>query len=596
MKLLPVKLVNLLPLSFALLFALTPLAGNAQEAVPPDASMRDILESDERAEQLVEEKTRNRPTKELSRQTPLEALLALRADMRDKRHDRAEQYLDMRYLPEELGEYTAAELLEALTYVFGQQNIIDINQLSDSPQGNLDDGLPSYRDQIGTVTISSGEVPIFLQRVPDGEGGQVWKISNATVARIPEMWAELGYSPVAIFISQLLPDATFMGMDNWQLAATAVFVIIAWPLAALGSYILMRIALLVPNGFPLGIRRFFRVSVRFFLFIAIARILINQLGLSLTARVYLESSGVDYIAYSVLALGVMSLIRDYQTRKMERAGKAHYAALLRPFTTIIKILFLTVVALFWADQAGYNMSTILAGLGVGSLAVALAAQKTLENVIGAITLYTAQPVKPGDFCRFGTVKGTVEEIGLRSTVIRTMNRTLLVIPNSIFSSVEVENYSSRDRIRYYREVQLQMSTADQLRVILGLLRQLFYAHPMVLQDTASVRFERIDAATAVIRIDAGIPTRDFLEYLAVAEDLNLRIVELVHSSGAVFSGPGQVLQVREFHQASEATLAQIEATLTQWREQDSLPFPDYPAEEKAAMAGTLEYPADKRTT
>jgi MscS family membrane protein len=80
------------------------------------------------------------------------------------------------------------------------------------------------------------------------------------------------------------------------------------------------------------------------------------------------------------------------------------------------------------------MSTIIAGLGVGSLAVALAAQKTLENVIGAITLYSARPVNPGDLCRFGNIVGVVEEIGLRSTLIRTLNRTMLAVPNSVFSS------------------------------------------------------------------------------------------------------------------------------------------------------------------
>jgi MscS family membrane protein len=196
----------------------------------------------------------------------------------------------------------------------------------------------------------------------------------------------------------------------------------------------------------------------------------------------------------------------------------------------------------------------------------------------------------GDFCRFGTMKGVVEEIGLRSTTIRTLNRTLLVVPNSIFSSVEVENYTSRDRIRYYRELQLQMTTADQLRVILGRLRELFYAHPVVLQETVSIRFEHIDAATARIRIDAGVPTKDFQEYLAVAEDLNLHIVELVHDSGAIFSGPGQVLQVREFYQAPQAKMAEVEATLAEWREADRLPFPDYSAEDKAAMENSLEYP------
>ena len=562
----------------------------AQDSAKSDASMREILEAEEKAEELIEEQEQSQAKGLEVPQTPLSSMLGLREAMRRSDYEAAAQYLDMRFLPEELDQYTPESLIRALAYVWSQQNIADLSNISDDPAGNLDDGLVSYRELIGTVVISTGEVPVYLQRVPDGKGGRTWKLSNATVMRIPEMWEELGYSPAAIYLNNLLPRFRFMGMDNWQVVATVVFLIIAWPLAALVSSLLMRIVLLIPNGFPDGIKRFFRGPARFFLFVLICRLLMGYLGLSLTARVYLESSGVDYIAYTVLFLGLLSLMRDYQIKRMEIAGKAEYVALLKPLTTIVKAIVITVLALIWADQAGYNMSTILAGLGVGSLAVALAAQKTLENIIGAITLYTARPVKPGDLCRFGTVTGVVEEIGLRSTLIRTLNRTMLVVPNSVFSSVEVENLSSRDRIRYYRHVQLQMANADQLRVITAELRELFYSHPMVMQETVSIRFESIEQATAVLRLDAGIATTNYQEFLAVAEDLNLHIVELVHGAGAIFSGPGQVLQIREFKQASDEELARMRATLDDWREQDRLPFPDYSADEKQGFKGQLDYP------
>ena len=222
--------------------------------------------------------------------------------------------------------------------------------------------------------------------------------------------------------------------------------------------------------------------------------------------------------------------------------------------------------------------------------MALAAQKPLENVIGAITLYSARPVNPGDLCRFGKVVGTVEEIGLRSTLIRTLDRTMLAVPNSVFSSVEVENFSLRDRIRFFREVELQMATANQLRVILARMRELLLAHDDILQDTVSVRLEKIVAAIAVIRIDAGVNTTDFQRYLAVAEDLNLRIIELVHGAGAVFSGPGQVLQIRDFHRAGDDTLAEVDAQLARWRDADSAPFPDHTVAEKASLRGAIRLP------
>ena len=510
--------------------------------VKPDTSMREILESEEEVERLVEEKEQSDPKAINARTTPLSSLLGMRKAMKQSDFKRASEFMDLRYLPEELDEYTPEKLVEALSYVWGQQNIINVTAMSDEPEGHLDDGLPSYRDQVGLITISTGEIPIYLQRVPDGRGGKVWKLSNATVAQIPQMWEELGYSPVATYFKEILPTFKFMGMDNWQVVATALFFALAWPLAALASSLLMRIALLIPNRFPLGIAHFFKGPMRFFLFVLIARVMVNMLGLSLTARVLMESSGVDYIAYTVLFLGLISLIRDYQIRKLQYAGRAQYAALLKPMTTIIKVVLVVLIALFWADSAGYNMSTILAGLGVGSLAVALAAQKTLENLIGAITLYVARPVGPGDFCRFGTVVGTVEEIGLRSTTIRTLNRTLVVIPNSVFSSVDIENYSVRDRIRFYQELRLKLVTPEQLTDALQQLRKLFTDKKEVMDETVSIRFFHIDDATAVLRLDAGVDTSDYQMFLAVAEELNLGIVKVVRDAGATFSGPSKSIK------------------------------------------------------
>ncbi|MBT4519588.1 MAG: mechanosensitive ion channel family protein [Halieaceae bacterium] len=575
--------------SFSLLLLL-PAITLSQDSSSPDVSMRDVLESEQRAEQLVQEKEQSDPEAIAAANTPLASLLGLRKAMQNLDYEKAGDFLDMRYLSEDMDSYSKEGLIRALSHVWGQQNIIDIGAISDDPEGNLNDGLPSYRDKIGSVVISSGEVPIYLQRIPDGRGGKVWKLSNSTVADIPRLWEELGYGPVAIYFSELLPDISFMGMSNWQLAATLLSFILAWPAAVVVSNLVMRLALLVPNRFPKGIEHFFQGAMRFFIFIAIARLLVDQLGLSLTARILLDSSGVDYVAYTVLLLGTISLLRDYQVRRLQAAGNAHFVALLKPLTTMIKLFLVMCIALFWADSAGYNMSTILAGLGVGSLAVALAAQKTLENLIGAITLYAARPVNPGDFCRFGTVVGTIEEIGLRSTTIRTLNRTLVFIPNSVFSSAEVENYSARERIRFFRDIQLHLVNADQLRFVLAQLRRLFLAHPEVIQDTVSVRFTTIDGDSAHIRIDAGISTTDFQVYLAIAEDLNLRVVETVNSAGAQFTGPGQILQVAELAPADSAQKELVEATLQAWRDQDKLPFPNYSDSEIRQFKGSLDYP------
>ena len=581
---------------FACLSLLASSPGQSQEVAEPDVSAREVLESTKETDQLVEEKEESDSEGLETFSTPLNSMIAMRKALREGDKEAVSKFLDRRYLPEEMSQYSDEDLIRALTYVFSQQNILSLADVSDDPQGDLKDGLPSYRDQIGSVTLSTGEVPIYMQRVPDGKGGRVWKLSNATIEQIPAMWEELGYGPVAEYLNKMLPDVEFMGMHNWQLLATIAFFIFAWPLAMAVSYVLKRLALMIPNRFPLGIERFFHGPMRFFLFVMIARSLVDQLGLSLTARILLQSSGISFIAWTVLILGLMSLFRDYQIRKMQYAGNVQYVALIKPFTTIAKVIVVTIVGLYWAKSAGYDMSTILAGLGVGSIAVALAAQKTLENVIGAVTLYTARPVSAGDFCRFGTVKGTVEEIGLRSTLIRTLDRSMVVIPNSVFSSVEIENYSQRDRIRYFRQFRLRLQNAEQIRYILAELRRMFLAHPLLIQDTVSARFEDVIDANALLRLDAGVDTTDYQEFLAVAEDLNLRTVEVVQAAGAQFSGPGQLVQLSEAEEATADQMATIEANLRAWREEDRLPFPDYDKQDIAELKGTLDYPPKGAST
>ncbi|MBN7797918.1 mechanosensitive ion channel family protein [Parahaliea mediterranea] len=533
-------------LLLASLLACLPAAAQEGE----DRNIREIIEAEHQARKLAEEKTDEAPGSLESMSTPLDSILGLREALLANDFQRAGQFLDMRYLPEAVEAYEPATLVRALSNVWRQQNIVDLSALSDSPEGNLNDGLPRYRDLLGHVTTSTGDVPIYLQRVPDDSGKRVWKISNASVAQIPMLWDELGYSPVAVFLATHLPDFHFLGMDNWQLIATVLIVLLAWPLATLASGLLSRVALLIPNRFPLGIKRFFRVSFRIFLFIFITRWLIGQLGLSLTARIMLESSGLDYFAFTVLLLGLMSLVRDYNMRRLEHLGHTQYVALLRPLTTMLKVVAVVIIALVWAENAGYDMTTILAGLGVGSLAVALAAQKTMENIIGAVTLYTARPVNPGDLCRFGNIVGRVEEIGLRSTTIRTLDRSLMVVPNSMFSSTEIENISARDRIRYYNELRLQLISRPAMEALLASMNDIFKRHEKVVPDTLSLRFARIEDATAVLRIDAGIATTDFQEFLAVAEELNLQIVDCIEASDSRFTGPGQMMQVAQIEESA----------------------------------------------
>ena len=548
-----------------------------------------VYQSEQKLEELSKE-TNERKLSPAAARTPLDAMLGFRKYLRAGNFDVAAQYLDLRYVPDEIAAIEPQRLAQALAFVWTKQNVLDISVLSDSVEGHLDDGLPSYRDQVGKVQLSETVVPVFLQRIPDSQGESVWRISNATVVRIPDMWEEHGYSDWAIWLAKTLPTFTLLGMTNWQTFSMFIALGLLWVISGLITRLMSWLSLRIPNKFPLAIQHFWALPMRIIIYVALLRIAMEQLGLSITARVYLKSSPLEYLAATVFIVALLTLWRDYKFRQLESSGDLYLTALLRPLILMVKIIIVVVAMLAWAKNAGFNISTLIAGLGVGSLAIALAAQRTMENIIGAVTIYAARPIRPGDLCRFGDLKGTVEEIGLRSVTVRTLDHTRVFIPNAKFAADQVENISVRDRIRFLKNLQIQMPTSEQLRVILGELREMLSAHPRVLPDTISVRLVDIEAATAVFRVDAGIMTTDYQTFLAIAEDLNLRIIETVHENGAIFSGPGQVLQVRDFHTASEETMSEVAAKLDGWRDSQQLPFPDVSEDRKAEIEGSLIYP------
>ena len=194
--------------------------------------------------------------------------------------------------------------------------------------------------------------------------------------------------------------------------------------------------------------------------------------------------------------------------------------------------------LIWLDNIGFNITTLLAGLGIGGIAVALALQKPLEDLFGAVSLYTQQAVRVNDFCRFGDKVGTVEEIGLRTTRIRTPEDTVVSLPNARFASEYIENISARQKIRYYAMVRLRLDTTPvQLAEILEQTRALLASHPSLVPDSDRARFKELGEYALVIEVQMYVATTDYLEYLRVGEELNLGIVGVVAAAGARFSIP-----------------------------------------------------------
>jgi MscS family membrane protein len=237
-------------------------------------------------------------------------------------------------------------------------------------------------------------------------------------------------------------------------------------------------------------------------------------------------------------LRLIDVIRGHLSDKMEAQGRSQASLLLRPTATAVKIVFVIVALMIWIENLGFKATTLIAGLGVGGLAVALAAQKSIENLIGAITLYMSAPVKVGDLCRFGDEFGTVEEINLRATRIRTLDRTLIAVPNAVFAEMQLENVSAREKLRYNPTLILRHETTpDQMRKVLDGIRQAIAEHPMVDDDPQYVRFEQFGERGLQLKTLIYVDTTDYQEFLGVAEELNLQMMDVVASAGTALAEP-----------------------------------------------------------
>jgi MscS family membrane protein len=240
---------------------------------------------------------------------------------------------------------------------------------------------------------------------------------------------------------------------------------------------------------------------------------------------------------------------------------------------------------------GFNMSTALAGLGIGGIAIAFAAQKTLENLFGGVSLLGDEVIRIGDVCKFGDRVGSVEDISLRSTRIRTPERTQLSIPNGSLATMNIENLTRRDKILFNTKLALRWdTTADQLRYVLALVRRLFYEHAKVETSSARARLISFTDGAITVEVFCYILTLDGAEALAIQEDLLLRIMDLMKNAGAALASSSQTLYRGRPSAADQEKTAAVHGEVQKWRDSGKMPFPDYAPDDIAKFRDSLPYP------
>ena len=267
------------------------------------------------------------------------------------------------------------------------------------------------------------------------------------------------------------------------------------------------------------------------------------------------------------------------------------ADMLRLIAKIIGVVGGVVIVAYGAQQMGVPVLSMLAGLGIGGIAIALAIRPTLENLIGGFILYIDKPIRVGDYCEFGDQEGTVETIGIRSTQIRSLNRTLISVPNAQFADMKIVNWARCDQMMIAHTIGLRYETEpDQLRYVLAKIREMFHAHPRIDTETIRVRFAGDGASSLDIAIRVYAKTREWNDFFAIKEDVLLRINDTVKQSGTGFAFPSQTLYMGKDGGLDTELGEKAKQEVAAWRRARQLPFPKFATSKLEQLAGKLNYP------
>jgi MscS family membrane protein len=480
------------------------------------------------------------PADTLGRSTPRGTVLGFLAAARKGNSEIAALYLNTPLRGE-----PAARLAHQLAVVLDRHLPARLNQLSDKPEGSVPDPLKPDQDLIGTITTSRGDLDIVVERVDRGKAGKVWLFSRKTLESIPDVFEESSTPPVEKFLPQF--------MVKTRLATIPLF---EW-LAVLGSPLLYLLTGLIGRLICLGVdacrRHLFGnpgfnntqllpPPIRLLLVAFSMYWLLSRIGLSLLARQFWSTTVFIIVTVACVWL-LMLLIRWGEgclvARRPSLSGSA---AVLRLIRRVINSLLFFAGLLVALHHFGINPTAALAGLGVGGIAVALAAQKTLENVIAGISLIADKAVRVGDTLKVGDILGTVEDVGLRSTRIRTLDRTVVCVPNGQIANVSLETLSVRDKFWFHPLMGLRYETTPvQLRSIVTGMRELLAGHSNLDSSSVRVNFLRLGASSLDIDIFAYVYARDWTDFMQIQEELLLSLMNIIQQAGAEIAFPSQTM-------------------------------------------------------
>lgn len=464
------------------------------------------------------------------RTTPWGTVVGFMRAMIDQDYARAGGYLETRLVGEER-DALARQLNAVLNRLPGT-----LDEVSRNPEGDLADGLPAPLERVGTVESGGEKIELLLKRIQRPTPPPVWLFSAETLRRIPSFYDHLKTDGAETSFPLALDRTRVLALPllGW-LALIAIP--ISWVLATLVLGVSVRLArplivrlgrtqdipLMIPLGMPL----------RLLMLAAILRVF-PIVGWWLTSREFLHivSSVIIILGLAWFLVALVTIITEWRNEQLERTGQAGMATVVRMVSRLTKAGVAVSAFLALLYMAGVNLTAVLAGLGVGGLAVAFAAQRTLENLFGGLLVISDHRIRVGDYCKAGAYQGTIEDISLPSTRIRTSNRTVVFVPNSQMAGFSLENFSFRDKFWFCHTVRVRGETSgDQMRYVLAEMRRVLEEDPKVEPKSSHARLIGVKDGMWEIEVATYLMTGQDEEFLELQEGLLLELLDVIEGSG-----------------------------------------------------------------
>ncbi|MCK4945661.1 MAG: mechanosensitive ion channel [Alphaproteobacteria bacterium] len=520
------------------------------------------------------------PKDALGRETPKGMIQEFLKTVGSENYEQAALYLDLSKYSKSWRKKKGPELAKSLQTLLDQGGWV--TALSDSPEGKQDDGLPPDIELVGTIQAGGESFSLLIERSSKTKDVPIWLISRETVSTIPDMLETMSVGFLDSILPKVLIENKWSGVPIGHWAALVVlagFAVIASWLLTSGIIFLIRFAW--ESTYPKHMKRIlgiFILPLRVYIVVVVFAILTRVSGVSIVARqdLGLIAGIITWLALAWLLWRVIDVIALSTQERMTHKKRQGGLSVIAFFRRSVKFFLAAIAIAVVLDRLGINVTAGVAALGVGGLVLALGAQKTIENFVNSLTLIIEQPVRLGDFCKVGDIVGTVEDIGMRSTRLKTLDRTVVTIPNGMFASLMIENYTLRKRFWFHPTIGLRYETTpEQIRYLLVKIRELLYSHPRIDPSSIRVRFTKFGASSLDIETFAYVRAENYNRFLEIKEDLMLNIMEIVDESGSGFAFPSQTLYMAKDTGLSEEKQRNAEAYVQKWREKGDLPLPDF---------------------